>query len=160
MINRAGWYRVVFEGKLVLCKVSQFVQQSLLFTILSYAMNMLATLRVSLNMTLCVNRRYILRLMELIRQVALNHCHLNKTHFSVKSITYTPTNQELWSNRRHHSDYLVALRWRMFGLVQSQFYLTWPRNHYGKLDQLPASFIIYRCHCDDEIQVLAQFLFN
>ena len=33
----------------------------------------------------------------------------------------SPTNQELWPNRRHHSDYLVALRWRIFILVQSQF---------------------------------------
>ena len=88
--------------------------------------------------------------------------NISMTHFLEFRFDFLliPTNQELWPNRRHHFDYLVALRWRILILVQSQFYLNWPRNHYGKLVLLPASFILYRCHGDDEIQVLAQLLFN
>ena len=72
-----------------------------------------------------------------------------------------PTNQGIWDNRRHHSDYLVALRWRISRSGSIRILSTLAsRNHYGKSDLLMALFILYTCHCDDEIQVLAQLLSN
>ena len=49
------------------------------------------------------------------------------------------------------SHYLFALRCSFFVLAQLQFYLNWPRYHYGTLDLLTALFILHRCHCDGNI---------